>query len=102
MFRLISHLNCPPGSFWYEQNENGIPRKWDSTPLISDLASTVANFRKANNLPRASKAEALVDIDRFTCDRLGNDKIWCYQDGKTYDEVVSTYKPVGCTTCGHS
>lgn len=99
MIRLVSHLNCPPGSFSYTQTE-GIKREFESTPLIVDLAYRVADFRRGNNLPRASKAEALADIDRYTCDRLGNSPIWTFDDARTYDEVVSSYKPSGCSTCG--
>lgn len=98
MRRLISHLSCPRDCFWYEQENNGIKRKWESTPLIAELAYSVADYRRANNLPRATKSEAMFDIEVFTCAR---DPAACYEESTTEAAVVGSYKPAGCRSCGH-
>jgi hypothetical protein len=100
MYRLLSHLKVPPGQFCYEQTQ-GIYRKFESTPLMEQLANSVADFRKGNGLPGASYEQAIADIDAFNCLRLGNMPAWCYNTDKSPEQVVAEYKPKGCRTCGH-
>lgn len=92
---LISMLKAPPGEFQYVQNQ---PRKvFPPSPLISDLANRVADFRKGNKLPGASPQAALVDIIAFNCARLGSQ--WCYDTDNT-NAVVAKFMPRGCAGCG--
>lgn len=75
-FRLRSYELSPPGGYPYEQRK-GVQRKFPSLPMIEAQAAVVADFRRANGLPRASVMEALEDIDRYTCARLGGMSQWC-------------------------
>jgi hypothetical protein len=75
-YRLRSYELTPPGGYPYEQTE-GIHRKFVSQPMIEAQAQAVASFRRANHLPRATALEALEDIDRYTCQRLGNMPGFC-------------------------
>ena len=75
-FRLRTYDQAPPGGYPFEQFE-GIYRKFASVPLIEDQAKAVAAFRAGNHLPRASVAEALQDVDSYTCQRLGNNPGFC-------------------------
>lgn len=96
---LISTSQCPPGEFSYVQTE-GIGRRFDRTPLIGELAATVADFRKGNKLPRAGKAEALEDIIRYTCDRLNNDPAFVFDTEHTVGELLPAASGAGCNGCG--
>lgn len=98
MYRLKSHLNAPPGQFRYEQTE-GIYRKFESSPLIDQLAKSVADFRAGNGLSRARYEEALEDVDFYNCQRLGFMERWCYNTDRPF--VETSVKPKGCGTCGH-
>lgn len=102
MIRLITHSKCPPGQFYYLQSE-GAAHRFASTPEINTLAQVVSNFRSANHLPRTSYAEALEDIDAFTCARLGNDPRWCYQTQIPFDQTAPSIlanQARPCATCG--
>ena len=97
---LISFNTVPPGEYFYEQTE-GIRKKFGHTPELNELAGRVAAFRKGNNLPRATSAEALQDIITYTCQRLGNNPRFCYDTEKPFDQLVSTGKSgSGCSSCG--
>lgn len=102
MFHLISHEKCPPGEFWYRQTFPKGVKQWGSTPEMRALGRKVANFRTANGLPRDSFAEALEDIDQFTCNRLGNNPRYCRDTDAPFAEVhaydIVPVKP--CVTCG--
>jgi hypothetical protein len=102
MFRLLSHDNCPPGEFRYDQEFNGRFKKFGPTPLMGELAARVANFRAGNKLPRATQMEALEDIDLFTCQRLGNSPRWTYNTDRSFAELVPKTSLGGCATCGQS
>jgi len=103
MWVLKSQLRCPPGSFPYEQTE-GISKKFEASPLLEEQAHRVADFRKGNGLPRATVAEALQDIDCYTCARLGNNRRFCYDTDRTYAEVSPMANRAsgggGCHGCG--
>lgn len=78
----------------------GIQRKFEATSDIPSQAHTVADFRKGNNLERATVQEAAIDIDTFTCQRLGNMKEYCMDtEGKAYVSPVPV-PSAGCGTCG--
>lgn len=100
-YRLRSYELTPPGGYVYEQTE-GIYRKFPSVPMVEDQARSVSSFRKANGLPRPSVAEALRDIDRQTCARLGNSLAWCIpSDGQTV--ALNASNPIiapPCQGCG--
>lgn len=90
----------PPGSYPYEQTE-GIYRKFEATPDIEAQASLVADFRKGNNLPRATKPEAYQDIVLYTCQRLGNMPQYCMDTESKAMFVPTTVQPHGgCGGCG--
>ncbi len=89
----------PPGSFPYEQTD-GIRKKFEATSDIDAQAHLVADFRLANNLPRATVEQAATDIDTFTCQRLGNMSEFCRDtEGKPYTPPV-TVRTGGCGSCG--
>lgn len=98
MIRLLTHAKCPPGEFYYIQGGT-VTKKFPPTPEIRSLASKVANFRRANNLPGATQDQALADIDAFTCARLNNNPRWCIDtDRPIPNEIVRSTG--GCSTCG--
>ena len=91
---------CPPGSFPYEQTE-GIHKRFEATSDLEAQAAIVANFRKANNLPRATKEEAWIDINVFTCQRLGFMPRYCMDTEAKSVYVPPTVRPGGgCGACG--
>lgn len=99
---LLSLTKCPPGEFIYEQTE-GIKRKFKFSDIYT-LSNTVADFRKANSLPRATSDEALVDIVAYTCQRLGNNPRFCFNTDKTIQASIPkrlSRAGGGCGTCGH-
>lgn len=77
-FRLRSYDVNPPGGFPYEQTI-GIYRQFPAVPLIESQAEAVYQFRAGNGLPRASKIEALEDVDCYQCQRLGNPHRFCVE-----------------------
>lgn len=102
-FRLKTYELTPPGGFPF--TEKGPPRRqFPSQPMIEAQAVIVSNFRKANNLPRASLKEALQDIDQQTCQRLGNMPQYCTQaDPATITVSLAASHPIvtgGCKGCG--
>lgn len=88
--------NLPPGQFWYQQGS----KKFGSSPEIRSVAERVRNFRKANNLPRASINEALEDIVTFTCNRIGQNPTWCYDTNDPLGVLVSQAASSPCASCG--
>jgi len=61
--RLIAFNPFPPGSFPYEEVHSGVIYKFPDVGLdIESQSREIAKFRKANNFPRASFAEALDDL----------------------------------------
>lgn len=105
MYRLKSYKNPVPGSFYYEQTE-GIQRKFGPLPMPESIANDVTSFRKANGLPRATYAEALLDVDCYTCARLGNDPAYCWPVAGTFapatDPNSHSYTQKRCRGCGAS
>ena len=101
MWALNDRAGFPPGEYTYEQTE-GIQKFFPSVGDKSTLAVRVADFRKGNNLPRATYSEALVDIIQYTCNRLGGSPPWCFQlDPNTPIELTSSaFQPAECHGCG--
>jgi hypothetical protein len=98
MLWLKSLLNCPPGEFSYAQG-----RQFDRTPLVHELASSVADFRKGNGLPRASKMEALEDIVVYTVARIGGNLEYCYETDLSPGALLQSESPgSSCAGCGAS
>lgn len=100
MWVLKRHDICPPGSFPYVQTQ-GIQKKFEATSDIPSQAHAVADFRKGNGLERATVQEAALDIDIFTCERLGRMKEYCMEIGEGKHYVTPVSVPVkGCGSCG--
>jgi len=100
MFRLRSYDQTPPGGFPYHQAE-GISRHFPSVPLIEHQAHIVSQFRRGNKLSRSTPIEALEDIDRYNCARLGNDPRWCVQTDAPLDIKGHQLSSLGpCAGCG--
>lgn len=105
---------APPGSFFYRIHfVNGVESvsygpaneansyTFGPDPIPNTVAASLHLFREANNLPRSSEAECLADIDAFTCVRLGGVGIWCFESAITQEQIVASYQPTGCRSCGH-
>ncbi len=100
MFRLKRHDQTPPGGYPYDQIE-GLRKKFPMSVDIGAQAQAVADFRQGNNLPRPSFAEALQDIDEYTCLRLGNMPKWCHNSERSYVESTPRLqKKIGGGCCG--
>ena len=100
--RLRSYDISPPGGFPYTQTE-GIQKAFRSEPMIEAQAQNVANFRKMNGLPRATAKEALLDIDAYTCARLGGMSPFCVDAEASATGALSTASPIvapPCASCG--
>lgn len=96
-FRLLRYSPQPPGQFVYDQDWQGKKYHFDAQGLtIRQFAETIiVPFRQANGIPRASIAEAVQDVDYFTCARLNNEG--CYDSNQV--PGVSENKG-GCGGCG--
>ncbi len=101
MTRLKNYTTTPPGMYPFRQTE-GIAHKFEAIADIFDQARLVMAFRAGNNLPRATLAEAVEDIDKYTCERLGSMGKWCQNTDKTFQESPPSKlkKKPGC--CGRS
>lgn len=99
--QLKSYNVNPPGNYSYEQTQ-GIPRRFGAQPVIEGIVKTVSNFRIANKLQRASLAECLEDVDRYTCARLHNNPDYCWDCPQSFEESHKSHlfvKP-SCASCG--
>jgi hypothetical protein len=101
-YRLRTYDQTPPGGYPFAQRTPY--REFPSQPQIETQAHLVADWRKANGLARATIAEALADIDRYTCFRLGNMDTWCAACDATSINAValSAASPIisPCKGCG--
>ena len=68
MARLRFKTTVPPRGWFFIQQETRLRITGES---LDDLAAKVVEHRRYKNLPRATKAEASLDIERQTCSRLG-------------------------------
>lgn len=98
---LKTLTTCPPGEFRYQQQSpSGKIVKFDPDPDIHHLAVVVADWRRANNVPRGTVDEALEDIVAYTCQRLGNHDRWCYNTDKSLTAILPKRSKSGCMGCG--
>ena len=100
MCRLKTYEVTPPGGYPYREDDG---RKFAASPMIEDTAKSVASYRAANNRPRASVREALEDVDRYTCQRLGNMPQWCLCNEHAEGQIaLGSSSPIvsGCKGCG--
>ena len=100
--RLRLYEQGPPGGYSYTQTE-GIHKAFQSEPLIEAQAQIVAGFRKLNGLPRATTREALLDIDAYTCARLGGMSPFCVDAEASATGALGTASPIvapPCASCG--
>lgn len=113
MYRLVNPLNSIPGGHYYRfKFEGGVEtpfygnpneanvHTFGHSPIAFAAAHDLRLFRKANNLPRATLAECMADEEAYSCARLGNNRQFVYNDDKTQDEVVQSFKPAPCGGCG--
>ena len=107
---LLTTNSLPPGGWVYEQFRNGVLFKvFNSMGPYADFTKGILAVRSANVLPGATLPEVDLDIQNYTCNRLGNDRRWC---GASSGAVVtqpteSTFYAVvpkggGCGGCGGS
>lgn len=115
MMRLKSHLNAPPGNFYYRfLFKNGVEQVWygdksepfahtfGPDPIPETVADRLLLFRKGNGLAGATEGECLQAVDNFTCTRLGNMTAFCFSTDKTFQQLAAEAQPrKGCKTCGH-
>lgn len=75
---LNSRNILPPGGWLYEQKgaDNRVLKKFASMSPFNDAAREILEFRKGNNLPRATLQEVADDLDEFQCIRLGFDPLF--------------------------
>ena len=102
-YRLRTYDESPPGLYRFAATEGGIKLTAGPSPMIEAAARELANKRAANGLPRSGIKDALVDIDRYTCARLGNMPRYCIQvDGENMAPALSSASPIitPCSGCG--
>ena len=100
MCRLKTYEVTPPGGYPFKEDDG---RKFKSVPMIEEQARAVAAYRAANNRPRASVREALEDVDRYTCQRLGNMPQWCLCNEQAAGNIaLGSSSPIvsPCHGCG--
>ncbi len=100
--RLRSYDSSPPGGFPYAQPAPK-PRNFPAQPLIEAQARIVLEYRKANGLAHATYAECIVDIDRYTCHRLGDNPLFCVACPTDSTEISFAANAPGlvpCAGCG--
>ncbi len=90
--RLKDPKTVPKDGYIYVES-NG--RKFGGMFSFNYTRNEMVAYRKGNNLPRATVAEAGEDLDAFTCNR---DPSLCYDTSVTYPEQVRQTKSAGC--CG--
>jgi hypothetical protein len=82
---LKNFNTLPPGGWRYVQNETGF--KVNEMGPAADAVKLIVQHRRANNLPGATMTEGFVDLDNATCERLGNDPLWCDTQKKTLPQT---------------
>lgn len=103
-YRLRSYENSPPGAYPFTEFSSK-PRNFRSQPMLEAQAKIVWGYRRANGLPRATYKEAIEDIDRQTCQRLGNNPLYCIEcSSDSPHEVALSESTPGlngpCKGCG--
>lgn len=115
MIRLINHTKAPPGEFVIRivvADGNWSPThgvcggaagcyQFGPLPTVGYVAKELMGFLKGNKLPRSDFDTCVQVIDAYTCERLGNDRKWCYESDRAVIESSPTIwaaKGGGC--CG--
>lgn len=98
-FRLRSYDITVQGGFTYEQTV-GVYRKFGPEPLIDAVANQVYDFRRANNLPRATLRESLEDVDHYNCAKIGNNQNFCVPCDGQAQVAVNWTSPMVAKPCG--
>jgi hypothetical protein len=89
MARLRFPSQKPPGGWKYLQPETRLWFNGDDQGVV-DMAEQVAKHRAYRQLPRATAREALEDIHRQLCERLGKDH--CIpEDGEDWNPIKRDY-----------
>jgi hypothetical protein len=71
---------------------------------VDEVAKALSSFRIANKLPRAGLAESLEDVDTFTCARLQNSPVHCFDCQNSFEVQHANHRfiargcPGGCGT----
>ena len=115
MKRLLSHSVCPPGEFVYKSVLmdgaeivhygvcKNVPncRRFGPSPEINTIARELVDWRRGNKLPRDNFADALQDIDFYTCQRLGFSPQYVYDTERSFAETAPILQSKGgCAGCG--
>lgn len=77
---LKSLTNMPPGGYTYTQPQTQL--QFRQLIPLPEQARLVSAHRVANGLQNPTIAEAMVDIENWTCVRLNNDPEWCISDAQ--------------------
>lgn len=88
----------PPGGFPFFQPETGVHFK--NMTDFETQARQIAVHRRGNNLPRATLEECMVDLDAYTCARIGGDPKYCCSDNSKVTEQAVTRIVRKCGGCG--
>jgi hypothetical protein len=101
MWILKSYENSLPGNYVYTQTI-GIRHTFPSGPVIEELVKLVSAFRIANNLPRASLAETLEDVDTYQCAVQNNNPDYCRDCEGCFEQARSSHRffAAPCSSCG--
>jgi len=100
MIYLRSYTPFPPGEFLYEQKYPGGVMLFKGDGLsMEQQAKRVVDFRKGNQLDRATLSQTIEDISIFTCTRLGGMTKWCVDSDAPVVAFVGN-SGGGCSTCG--
>lgn len=85
---LKTYSTLPPSGWVYEQPQT----KWRLKNMgsVNDAVGEMLEHRRFNNLPRASRAECLQDLDDYTCQRLGGDLSWCVSGALAQKKTLSS------------
>lgn len=89
--RLKSIKTVPKNGFVYVQPETGRPM--GGMYSFSYVVNEMVAHRKGNNLPRANKAEASIDLENYT---INLHPELAYDPGYIVQERVTA----GCASCG--
>ena len=94
----LKNINTLPAGGWrYVQPETGY--KISEMGPFMDAVKMIVIHRRDNNLPGATMTEASVDLDNYTCQRLGNDPQFCDSQKKTLPQI-SPLLPAGAKRAG--
>ena len=102
---LLTTKTLTPGGWFYEQKDAaGAPfKKFHTHGPFDDFCRSILAVRQGNGLPGADLATVMADVDRYQCNRLGNDPRYCGQGSGPVTRADATFfspGTPGCSTCG--